>query len=232
MRTALLTIFIFFHLNTLTAQTEASLNTPGPKTINQWLLDHQVPAMAIGTIENGKVNSLMAYGKIQGDRPATTQTIFDVASLTKTITTLLTLKLVDSHAWNLDEPLANYWVDPDVKHDTLSNKITTRHVLSHRTGFKNWRWMNADKKLAFDFEPGAKFQYSGEGFEYLRNALEKKFKVSFQTLVDSLIFKPNQMNHSQLVWNENIDAQKFAGTYGQSGNLYEYVRASRANAVL
>lgn len=48
---------------------------------------------------------------------------------------MLTLRLVSSGEWNLDEPLANYWVDPDVASDPRHKLLTTRHVLSHRTGF-------------------------------------------------------------------------------------------------
>ncbi|MGD1840004.1 MAG: serine hydrolase domain-containing protein [Thermonemataceae bacterium] len=230
MRTSLLVIFTFFHLFKLTAQTETSLNKLDSKTINEWLAESKVPAMAIGTIEEGKLNPVQVYGKIQGDFPATTNTIFDVASLTKTITTLLTLKLVENNAWDLDEPLSNYWIDPDVKQDSLHSTITTRHVLSHRTGFKNWRRMNEDKKLAFDFAPGTKFQYSGEGFEYLRRALENKFKISFQQLADSLVFKPNKMDSSHLTWNDQVTRQQFAGTHDKSGNLYEYNKSYKASA--
>jgi hypothetical protein len=38
------------------------------------------------------------------------------------------------------------------------------------------------QKLNFQFEPGTKYQYSGEGFEYLRKALEKKFKNLWNNL--------------------------------------------------
>ncbi|QLG45900.1 serine hydrolase domain-containing protein [Costertonia aggregata] len=230
MRVSLLIILLFFHLFKLTAQTETSLKILDSVTINEWLVENKVPAIAIGTIEKGKLNPVRVLGKIQGDIPASTQTIFDVASLTKTITTLLTLKLVDANSWKLDEPLSHYWIDPDIKNNPLHNKITTRHVLSHRTGFKNWRRMNKDKKLTFDFEPGTKFQYSGEGFEYLRKALEEKFDISFQKLTDSLVFKPNKMNNSQLTWSESIDSLNFAGTHDKYGNEYVYKKSSKANA--
>lgn len=68
--------------------------------------------------------------------------------------------------------------DPDIADNPYVKKLTTRIILSHQTGFPNWRGNNADGKLTFEFEPGTKYQYSGEGYEYLRKALEKKFKKS------------------------------------------------------
>ena len=60
---------------------------------------------------------------------------------------MLTLKLIESGQWKLDEPLSKYWIDPDVINDTLHNLLTTRHVLSHQTGFVNWRINEPSKKL-------------------------------------------------------------------------------------
>jgi CubicO group peptidase (beta-lactamase class C family) len=57
--------------------------------------------------------------------------------------------------------------------------------LSHQSGFPNWR---ANNKLHFEFEPGTKFQYSGEGYEYLREALEHKFNKSLAELYNSVLF--------------------------------------------
>ncbi|WP_350290929.1 serine hydrolase domain-containing protein [uncultured Croceitalea sp.] len=125
------------------------------------MINNNVPAICIGIIENGQIASVQVEGVIQGNLEARQNTIFDVASLTKSITTLLTMQLVQDNSRKLDEPLEKYWIDPDVKEDVFHKKITTRHVLAHRTGFPNWRWMNDDNKLEFQFEPGTKFQYSG-----------------------------------------------------------------------
>ena len=51
--------------------------------------------------------------------------------------------------------------------------MTAKHVLTHRTGFPNWRWMNEDGKLNLKFTPGTGYNYSGEGFEYLKMVIEK-----------------------------------------------------------
>jgi hypothetical protein len=48
----------------------------------------------------------------------------------------------------------------------------TRLVLSYQTGLPNWRGHELGHKLRFEFEPGCKWKYSGEGYEYLREAIE------------------------------------------------------------
>lgn len=212
------------------AQTTSSINIPESSVIDQWLQDAKVPAVAIATIESGQLNPFLIHGNTAMETPAVSNTIFDVASLTKSITTILTLELVADKMWDLDEPLFHYWIDPEVENDPSHQLLTTRHVLSHRSGFKNWRRMNEDKKLAFDFEPGTQFQYSGEGFEYLRKALENKFNTPFETLVDSLVFQANHMKNSYLTWNKKINDQYFAGTHNQSGEAYEYERSTQSNA--
>jgi CubicO group peptidase (beta-lactamase class C family) len=133
---------------------------------------------------------------------------------------MLTLKLVQSGQWSLDEPLCKYWVDPDVLNDPRHKRLTTRHVLSHQTGFVNWRIDHPSKKLTFDFEPGTKFQYSGEGFEYLRKALESKFHKPLEELLDSILFKPLGMKDTQY-WSEKLDMTRFARWHDAEGHEYK-----------
>lgn len=152
--------------------------------------------------------------------PAPYNAIFNIASLSKPISTLLTLQLVSNGSWDLDEPLYHYWVDPDVKDDPLYKKLTSRHVLTHQTGFDNWRWNNELNKLTFNFEPGTSCKYSGEGFEYLRHAMEQKFNKPYEELVDSIVFKPYGMNDSRLLWDENMPESRYAEEHNKEAEPY------------
>jgi CubicO group peptidase (beta-lactamase class C family) len=185
-----------------------------------WLAENNVPAVGIGLIEDGKLKYVKVFGELQKNVPAPVNTIFNIASQTKPVVAMLTLKLVSSGQWNLDEPLDKYYIDPDVLNDPRHKKLTTRHVLSHQTGFVNWRIDHPSKKLAFDFEPGTRFQYSGEGFEYLRRALENKFHKPVEVLLGSLLFKPLGMKDTQY-WSENLDMTRFARWHDANGNEYK-----------
>lgn len=197
--------------------------------IVQLMQESHIPALGLGFIDNGKVVLSKVYGELKTGVPAPATTVFNVASVTKTLTTMITLRLVNSGKWNLDEPICHYWTDPDVADDPRSKRLTTRHILTHQTGFPNWRWLTASKKLAFEFEPGFKFQYSGEGMEYLRRALEKKFHRSLEQLADSLIFGPLHMNDTHLVW-ENAMLDHFAVAHNKKGEALEIVKNTEPSA--
>jgi CubicO group peptidase (beta-lactamase class C family) len=197
----------------------------------KWLLKNNIPALGIGYIRDGKIQDINVFGELEKGKPAPKNAIFNVASLTKPVTAMVTLKLVSEGKWDLDEPLANHWIDPDVADDPRAKTLTTRHILSHQTGFSNWRWNNKSKKLAFDFTPGTQYQYSGEGLEYLRKALENKFKRSLEDLANELIFKPLQMNDTRFTWDSTlVDESRFAKWHDKKGERYPTDKRTKANA--
>lgn len=199
--------------------------------IAAWLAENHVPAVGIAVIRDGRLRKVKVFGELETNVPAPYDTIFNVASLTKPIVTMTTLQLVKSGKWDLDEPLAHYWTDPDIAADPRAKILTTRHVLSHQTGFPNWRFNSASKKLAFEFDPGTKFQYSGEGFEYLRKALEKKFGKTLPELASSLIFTPLGMHDTQFTWDAHTDESRFARWHDENGkHAYPDHRTTKANA--
>src|SRR5690349_1081159 len=170
------------------AQTAKPVSLEFENKLPEWMKETNVPAVGVGIIENGKLTYTKVFGELKKGNPAPPNTIFQVASLTKPIVEILTLQLVTRREWNLDEPLANYWVDPDVENDPRHKQLTTRHVLTHQSGFPNWRFINASNKLEFIADPGTKVGYSGEGLEYLRRALEKKFKQPLDQLSRKRLF--------------------------------------------
>lgn len=198
--------------------------------IEKWLKDHKVPALGIGIIEKGKLQQINVFGERSAGNTAPYNTIFNVASLTKPVTAMVALKLVSSGKWSLDEPLSKYWTDPDIATDPRTKLLTTRLVLSHQTGFPNWRWNNADKKLKFEFAPGTRYQYSGEGFEYLRKAMEKKFGKSLQQLAEEQIFIPLKLKDTRYTWSEAVDTARLAIGYDVNGKGYDIVKNKTANA--
>lgn len=194
--------------------------------IEKWLKEIHVPTLGLGVIEGGKLQQVKVFGKLQNDTVAPYNTIFNVASLTKPITAIVALKLVSLGKWNLDEPLYKYWTDPDVAKDKSHKLLTTRYILSHQSGFPNWR----NGKLHFEFVPGTQYQYSGEGFEYLRKALENKFHKSLNELATELIFEPLGMNDTNYFWSKKIDSTRFATGYDKTGKPYKIFKNTTENA--
>lgn len=198
--------------------------------IKSLLQENNIPTLGLGVIDGGKLKEIKVFGDIKNGVTAPYNTIFNVASLTKPVTAMVALRLISLGKWKLDEPLYKYWTDPDIAKDPRNKKLTSRLVLSHQTGFSNWRWANEDKKLNFEFEPGAKYQYSGEGFEYLRKALEKKFGKSLHQLASELIFEPLKMDDTNYIWDKSTDEARFAIGYDKNSKPYETIKNKTANA--
>jgi CubicO group peptidase (beta-lactamase class C family) len=221
--------FSYDHQNTSTAGTKSNI-FDNDEEIEKWLQQNNVPTLGIGIINNGKLQEIKVFGELKKGVTAPYNTIWNVASLTKPVTAIVALKLVSQGKWNLDESLDKYWIDPDIASDPNHKLLTTRIVLSHQTGFPNWRFINESKKLDFKFKPGTQYSYSGEGMEYLRKALEKKFHKTLDQLADELIFKPLKMNDTKFMWNDITDVSRYAINYDNKGNAYEPVKNKTANA--
>lgn len=198
--------------------------------IEKLLKDNNVPALGLGIIENGKLTKVEVYGTLDKQKTAPYNTIFKVASLTKPIVALTALKLIDKGLLGLDEPLYEFWVDPDIKNDKRYKKLTPKIILTHQTGFPNWRYMTETNKLAFEFDPGTKYQYSGEGFEYLRKAIEIKLGKSIEELATEYLFEPLGMTDTHFWWDSTMDESRYAQNFNEKGEKIETVKYFEANA--
>src|SRR5262245_12589079 len=125
-----------------------------------------IPGMSIVVIRNGKVAWHNNFGvkNTKTAQPVDDNTVFEAASLSKPVFAYAVLKLVEQGKIGLDVPLTKYLPTPYIDGDPRLEKITARIVLSHRTGFPNWR---PGSSLSIHFTPGERFSYSGEGFIYL-----------------------------------------------------------------
>lgn len=198
-------------------------------SINAWLKANKIPSLAIGIIRDSVLQEVKVFGELYKGKPAPYNAIYNVASITKLITTTTVLRLESEGKWDLDEPLYHYWTDPDIANDPRSKKITTRNILNQQSGFPNWRYQLHNKKLAFINTPGTEYGYSGEGFEYLRHALEKKFNKPFDVLVTEVVLKPIGMSDSKLTWDEST-TNRFAVPHNADGVALEIDKNTKPNA--
>ena len=226
---ALALIILLFHSAIINAQRD-KINHEERNDILGWLSEYNVPAVGIGLINNGKLVDNKVFGELRKGIPAEDNSVFTIASVTKVVTTIVVLKLVETGHWDLDEPLCNYWVDPDVADDAENKSLTTRHVLSHQSGLPNWRSDLDSKKLEFLFHPGAKYNYSGEGFEYLRKAIENKLNRPFEEISYSVLFKPQNMLSTKFKWSNEQEKTRFAYRHTAEGEEFRNQGCMQASA--
>lgn len=169
------------------------------RAISDILRRHGVVTAGIGVMRDGELVWEGYFGEQSPGVPATSETRFNVASITKTVTAETILRLAGQQRLSLDEPMAPYWVDPDVAGDPRHLQLTPRMALNHTTGFPNWRFFLRGGKLAFQHAPGERYGYSGEGMEYVARFAERKLDTPFPELVAEMVFEPLGMTHTSIV---------------------------------
>jgi CubicO group peptidase (beta-lactamase class C family) len=155
----------------------------------QWLKQDDVPSVAVAYISHGKIAWTAVYGEQSPGVPATGNTLYNMASLTKPITAEVILRMAAKGKLSLDESMSPYWVDPDIKGNPWADLLTSRINLSHQTGFANWRRMT-NGVLTFRWKPGTQMGYSGEGYNYLVHFAANKSGTPFEDLAQKYVFDP------------------------------------------
>lgn len=168
----------------------------------------RVPGLSVAIVDRGKLAWRAGYGTTASRTDGvavTADTIFEAASLSKPVAALTALRLADDGKLALDTPLVKYVTYADLPNDPRARAITARHVLSHTTGFPNWR---QSQPLTIFFEPGNRFSYSGEGYVYLQRAIEAITKEPFDATVRRLVFEPLGMSRSSFLAIEDANRSK------------------------
>ncbi|WP_338876414.1 serine hydrolase domain-containing protein [Spirosoma sp. SC4-14] len=198
--------------------------------VTQLMDSAHVPGLSMALIQKGKLVYSKGYGLRKQNSPqiVTPNTVFEAASLTKPVFAYAVLQLVEEGKLDLDKPLCEYLPYPDVDSDERYKKITARLVLSHQSGFPNWRKNRRSNQLSMAFSPGERFGYSGEGFVYLQKVVEKITGIPNNDFMEERTLKPLGMNYSGFVWKENFD-QDIAQPHNQSGEPQEKYRPSQSN---
>jgi len=195
-----------------------------------------VHGLAIAIFNNNEpvYKKTFGYKRIDTRQPIKTSTNIYGASLSKAVSAVLVLKLVEEGVISLDKPLQEYLPKPvyeygkgtswgqdftALKDDSLYHKITARMCLSHTTGFNNWRWFEPDQKLRVRFTPGSYYSYSGEGLCYLQFVLEKITGKSLEELMKEKIFHPLGMNSSAYSWKPEFEKDYSYG-HTADGKIY------------
>jgi len=164
----------------------------------------RIPGLSIAIINDGKVayHKALGYANKEKKVPVTNKTIFEGASLSKSVFASFVMTFVEEEKLDLDKPLYQYLPYPDIEHDERYKKITARMVLSHRSGFPNWRENEPDKELKIKFEPDTDYEYSGEGYQYLAMVLKHIIGTDWnglETAFQKRIAKPLGLKHTTFV---------------------------------
>lgn len=180
----------------------AVLESEIPRLISKY----NVAGVGVALIADGEVAWSGYYGERAAGAPLTPETMFNTASVAKTVTAETVLRLAEAGRISLDEPIAAHWSEKDLVDDPRYRVLTPRIILSHGTGLLNWSFAYEDGKLAFTTEPGERLTYSGAGYEMLVHFVEAKLDQDFESLARTYVYEPMGLERVSLSRQEWIDS--------------------------
>jgi len=199
----------------------------------------RVTGAAIAMLQDGEVVYQKAYGwrDVEKKLPLTDNSVMTAASLSKSAFAVVVMQLAASGTLNLDAPVSRYLREPlsefpgytDLAGDPRCEKITARMLLSHTSGFPNWRRFEPDGKLRIHFQPGSRFAYSGEGFRLLQHVVEAATRRPFADLMAEREFRPLGMTRTSMTWTRFFE-DDFSNAYDAQGNSLGPQRRTKPDA--
>jgi len=194
--------------------------------VTQLMNAAHVTGMGIAVFHDGKVAYLKAYGLRDTEKqlPLTPNSVMTAASLSKSAFATVVMRLVQDGVLDLDKPVSEYLPKPipeypryaDLRGDDRYKKLTLRILLSHRSGFPNWRAFEDDRKLKIHFEPGTRYAYSGEGIALAQFVVETVTGKSATELIHKTLCEPLRMTRTSMVWESRFE-DDFANGYDEYG---------------
>jgi serine-type D-Ala-D-Ala carboxypeptidase/endopeptidase len=204
-----------------------------------------VSGVAVSVFNNNKPVFSKTYGlaNVQKNIPLQQSSLMYGCSFAKTVFAYIAMQYFQEKLLDLDKPLVEYLNKPlpdykingwrrgyqDLKDDERYKKITARMCLTHTTGFPNWRWFEADKKLKFKLDPGTRYSYSGEGLYLLQFVIEQLTGKDYETISQERVFKPLGMTNTSYVWQTRFDTNICYG-HNAKGEPYELMKWKEASS--
>lgn len=189
-------------------------------TLKQRMAFYDVSALSIAVIKNYKVEWVKAYGyaDLVEKRMATTQTLFQAASISKSINSLGVLKLVEEGKVGLDDDINNYLKTWKFPYDSRSDgkTISVAQLLSHKAGLSTGGFAGYaigkalpttvqildgsvpanSQSVRSIFEPGLRYQYSGGGTVISQLIVENTTGEKYEDYMSKNILMPIGMTRS------------------------------------
>lgn len=222
------------------------------KSIPTIMQANNTPSVTVSVVQDGKIVYEKAFGYANRSKgiKATPQTLYYIASITKTFTATLAMILRDQGIVDLNTPVQKYLpANIRVPVDPMGGEITLRHLLSHSSSLpgdppnrKNLKidgpvdpevWDAYSIKMLYEAlrttkierAVGSKWAYSNYGLALAGHVLERAAGKPFETLLRELILQPLGMNNTSITLSPEQEKRLAAFYWPDEGNKTEQVRA-------
>ncbi|MBN1125207.1 MAG: beta-lactamase family protein [Sedimentisphaerales bacterium] len=185
------------------------------QSIPKIMVEDKVPGLSLALIDRDGLLWAAGFGYTNHNRktPVTTDTMFALCSISKTITAVAVMIAVQEGLLELDIPIIEYWPEFTVNsrfEENPDQKITLRHLLSHTSGITHEAPVgNAREPSYGSFEDhvlsvsdtwlrhkvGERFSYSGFGYDLIAYILQMRSGQPFSDYVEEKVFIPLNMSN-------------------------------------
>jgi D-alanyl-D-alanine carboxypeptidase len=200
--------------------------------IRSEMRDQHIPGLSVAVVRSGRVVKAQGYGlaSIELNAPATADTVYPLASITKPFTAAAVLLLAQEGRLGLDDKISRY-VE---KTPAAWGEVTIRQLLAHTSGIKDHlnemhgKTCNGTSPeeitsyiatLPLNFAPGSQWLYSNTGYLLLQIILQKVSGKPFDELLAERVFGPLGMKATRRNSLDEIIPNRAAGYLWEGGRL-------------
>jgi CubicO group peptidase (beta-lactamase class C family) len=204
--------------------------------VTQKMAEYHIPGVALGVMRDGQATT-RGFGvtNVDDPQPVTPDTVFALASISKTVTATAIMKLAAQGKVDLRAPVRTYLPDFRVADEAASRDVTILDLLTHTAGWEGQLtvpdhgtntladFVASMKDLPQLAPPGRVWSYNNAGFSVAGRVIEVVTGRSFQEAVRALVFQPAQLASATTILGE-VTTHRFAVGHRDRGGRTEVVR--------
>ncbi|MCI0767805.1 serine hydrolase domain-containing protein [Bacillus sp. TL12] len=230
--------------------------------VETFLKEHRIPGASIAIVHENDIFYSKAWGVTgEDEEKVTTKTPFTIGSISKSLTGLAIMKLMEENTVHLEDPVQKYIPWFTLKDQEAASNITIKHLLTHSSGISTYSGLSISDKESKDFHaiknnvenlsnvtltasPGEKHQYSNANFLILGALIEEVTNQTFSNYMKQEVFLPLGMKSAAADNDTSYKNGYLAGyqswfgiprkssiTYDNGGAPYGYITASAEDMV-
>jgi CubicO group peptidase (beta-lactamase class C family) len=193
--------------------------------------EFNVPGVAVGILDNGVMTTRgLGITNVNDPLPVTPDTVFPIASISKTFAATMIMRLVEQGKIDLQAPVRKYLPDFKVRDANVSRDVTVWNLLTHTPGWEG-QVSGADRgedtlrnftatvmpDLMQVAPPAAAWSYNNAGFSVSGRVIEAVTGMSINRAIGSLVFQPLGLEHAGTTAGDFI-VHRFAAGHANPGN--------------
>jgi len=241
LRKTIITAFAFFASQCLQGQKTILINN---KAIDSFIETEmhkwKVPGCAIAIVKDRELLYVKGYGfrNVEQKLPVTPNTVFKIASCTKSFTAAAAGMLAEKKLLEWDKPVKEYLPQLELADKNTTSQVTLRDLLCHRTGLydDDWSWVgdHINAKRMYEILSAMPqqtplrngYMYSNMAYSLAGQLIAERSNSSWRSVVSSNFFEPLSMNATVFSHHENMGLTDYAYGYEYADTSKSYVRGN------